>query len=108
MTENLIPMYSGLYYYYLILFFYWAILWSSETSDHLQEDLAKFGYKPVMKVENLNKPFIFSLLNLVISVIYLFRNLASESQFVHKNPLHVSKSYFSGPEKSENSLFPKN
>jgi hypothetical protein len=74
-------------------------LWSSETSDHLQEDLAKFGYKPVMKVENLNKPFIFSLLNLVILVIYLFRNMASESQFFHKNPLHVSKSYSSGPEK---------
>ncbi len=42
----------------LLFYFYWAILWSSETSDHLQEDLAKFGYKPVMKVENLNKPFI--------------------------------------------------
>jgi hypothetical protein len=43
----------------LLLLFNWTILWSSETSDHLLEDLAKFGYKPVMKVENLNKPFIF-------------------------------------------------
>ncbi len=57
MTENLIPMGSGFYYYYY--YSNWAILWSSETSDHLLEDLAKFGYKPVMKVENLNKPFIF-------------------------------------------------
>jgi hypothetical protein len=26
----------------LLLLFNWTILWSSETSDHLQEDLAKF------------------------------------------------------------------
>jgi hypothetical protein len=108
MTENLISMCSGFYYYFLFFIFYWANLWSSETGDHLQEDLAKFGYKPVIKVENLNKPYIFWLLNLTILVIYLFRNMASESQFFHKNPLHVLKSYFSGPEKSEDSLFPKN
>jgi hypothetical protein len=57
MTENLIPTCSGLYfyhcyyYYYYYYYFNWAILWSSEISDHLQEDLAKSGYKPVMKVE---------------------------------------------------------
>jgi hypothetical protein len=43
MTENLITMCSGFYYYYYLFYFFnWAILWSSETNDHLQEDLAEF------------------------------------------------------------------
>jgi len=29
---------------------------------HPQEDLAKFGYRPTMKVENFKNPFIFWLL----------------------------------------------
>ncbi len=34
-------------------------LWCSQTGDHPQEDLAKFGYKPYLKVENFKNPFIF-------------------------------------------------
>jgi hypothetical protein len=31
-------------------------LWCCQTGDHPQEDLAKFGYIPNMKVENFKKP----------------------------------------------------
>jgi hypothetical protein len=34
---------------------------SSKHAPHPQEDLAKFGYRPEMKVENFNNPSIFWL-----------------------------------------------
>jgi hypothetical protein len=34
----------------------------SPTGDHSQEDLAKFGNRPEMKVENFKNPFVFWLL----------------------------------------------
>ncbi len=36
--------------------FFFSILWCRQTGDHPQEDLAKFGYIPNMKVENFKKP----------------------------------------------------
>ncbi len=33
------------------------IVWFCCTSNHPQVDLATFGYKPTMKVKNLEKPF---------------------------------------------------
>ncbi len=45
---------------YLILFFS-SILRCSQTGNHPQEDLAKFGYRPDMKVEKIKNPFTFWL-----------------------------------------------
>jgi hypothetical protein len=42
----------------LILLFI-SILWCSQTSDHPQEYLAKFGYRPGMKGKKINESFTF-------------------------------------------------
>jgi hypothetical protein len=34
-------------------FFFFPTLWSSQNGNHPQEHLAKFGYRPDMKVKNL-------------------------------------------------------
>jgi hypothetical protein len=51
----------GVYIYFLIkfLFFSLQILWHSQSGDHPLEDLAKYGYKPNMKLQNFNHPFKF-------------------------------------------------
>jgi hypothetical protein len=36
--------------------FFSSILWCCQTGNHPQEDLAKFGYIPNMKVEKFKKP----------------------------------------------------
>jgi hypothetical protein len=51
---------------------------------HPQEDLAKFNYRPTMKVENFKNPFIFWLLCLKpfvkiwwFLISFFFQNLAN-------------------------------
>jgi hypothetical protein len=67
---------------------------------HPQEDLAKFGYGPTMKVEKFTNPFIFWLLCLepfVKNWWFLIRFFSSKSGKLgpfHKNPLFVLKLYF--------------
>jgi hypothetical protein len=63
----------------------------SQTSNHPQEDLAKFGYRLDMKAEN---PVVQ-----IWQFIFFISPKSVElgSFFFHKkNPLHVPKSYFSG------------
>ncbi len=41
---------------------FFSILWCSQTGDYSQEDLAKFGYRPDVKVSIFINPFVFWLL----------------------------------------------
>ncbi len=42
-------------------FFFPLVFLCSPTGDHSQEDLAKFGNRPDMKVENFKNPVVFWL-----------------------------------------------
>jgi hypothetical protein len=44
-----------------VFFSFFSILWSSQTDDYWQEYLAKFGYRPDMKVEKFKNLIIFQL-----------------------------------------------
>jgi hypothetical protein len=51
-----------------------SIFESNQNGNHLQEDLAKFGYGPNAKVDNFNNPFIFWLLAGKLLVVISFIN----------------------------------
>jgi len=81
-----------------------------QTGDHPQEELAKFGYRPDVKEEFLNNPFIFWLpagtccTDLAGDFSSFLQNLAKLGPFFtpkKKIPLYVLKSYFSGQKKYE-------
>jgi hypothetical protein len=65
----------------------------------VQEDYAKFGYRPGMKIEKIRYPFIYWLPAGTYCrdlAILSFQNLANLRSFFYKSPSYVSKSYFSG------------
>jgi hypothetical protein len=70
---------------------------------HPQEDLAKVGYRPDMKVENFKEHFKKKVwLHVGNCCIHLGKNSKNlvklRAIFLHRNPsyAYVSKSYFSG------------
>jgi hypothetical protein len=75
--------------------FSFQFLLCSQTGNHPHEDLARFGYKPNVKVEKLKNSFTFWLpagaccRNLVISSS--FSKSGGLGKFFHKNPLYVLK-----------------
>jgi hypothetical protein len=63
----------------------------------VQEDLAKFGCRPGMKIEKFRYPFIYWLPAGTYCrdlAILSFQNLANLRSFFYKSPSCVSKSYF--------------
>jgi hypothetical protein len=73
----------------------------SPIGDHSQEDLAKFGNRSDMKVENFKNPFVFWLsaktcckilaIYMCVCVCVCADACGKLEPFFHKNPLHVSK-----------------
>jgi hypothetical protein len=48
---------------------FFPILWCSQTGYHAQEDLAKFGHRPNMKVWKFKNPLYFGyLFKLVVKI----------------------------------------
>jgi hypothetical protein len=67
----------------------------NKTGDHPQEDLAKFGYRPDMKVEFFLESFLYIWLPAELVVkIWRIRGLSFKNK--NKNPFNVLISYFSG------------
>ncbi len=84
-------------------------MWCGKTDNRPQEDLAKFGHRPDMKVENFKNLFTFWLRlaethckNLAILNFFLFEILTNLGPLFHKNPLNVLKSYFTRLKKIQN------
>jgi hypothetical protein len=48
-------------------------VWCSQTGDHPHEDLAKFGYGPVMKDKNKEKESFYILATLLEAVVEIWR-----------------------------------
>jgi len=56
-----------------------SIFECNQNGNHLQEDLAKFGYRPNAKVDHFNNPFIFLLLAGKLLVVIFFINKKLEN-----------------------------
>ncbi len=80
-------------------FFFLPILWCSQAGDHLQEDLAKFGHRPDMKIKKFKESFVYFgyLLELVGKIwwfrIYIFGNLANYDFFFSQKILCMCSNY---------------
>jgi hypothetical protein len=72
--------------YYSTTFFF-SILWCNHTSDHAQEELARFGYRSERKVENVKNLAIFW--QPAGTNISSLRSCAL-AHFFHKNPFYES------------------